>query len=138
MLAKPHRITRGADYRATVRRGARFTAANTITHVRLNRDSDVVRFGFIVSKAVGNAVVRNRVRRRLKAAAYEVLPRLESAASDGPGFDIVIRALPASAQVRWATLHEEVSGAADRFLSRHTTSSRETRRSVTTEGNVRS
>ena len=137
MLAKPHRITRGADYRATVRRGARFTTANTITHVRLNRDSDVVRFGFIVSKAVGNAVVRNRVRRRLKAAAYEVLPRLESAAADGPGLDIVIRALPASAQVRWATLHEEVSGAADRFLSRHTTSSRETRRSVTTEGNVR-
>ncbi|WP_082519056.1 ribonuclease P protein component [Leifsonia sp. Leaf336] len=137
MLAKPHRITRGADYRATVRRGARFTAANTTTHVRLNRDSDVVRFGFIVSKAVGNAVVRNRVRRRLKAAAYEVLPRLESAAGDGPGLDIVIRALPASAQVRWATLHEEVSGAADRFLSRHTTSSRETRRSDTTEGNVR-
>jgi ribonuclease P protein component len=137
VLAKPHRITRGADYRATVRQGARFTGANTIAHVRLNRDSDVVRFGFIVSKAVGNAVVRNRVRRRLKAAAYEVLPRLESAAADGRGFDIVIRALPASAQVRWATLHQEVSGATDRFLSRHTTSSRENRRSVTTEGNVR-
>lgn len=136
MLAKPHRITRGADYRATVRRGARFTGANTVAYVRLNRDSDVVRFGFIVSKSVGNAVVRNRVRRRLKAAAYEVLPRFQSTASAGPGIDIVIRALPASAQVGWATLHEEVSGAADRFLRRHTTSSRETRRSVTTEGNV--
>jgi ribonuclease P protein component len=137
VLAKPHRITRGADYRATVRRGARFTGANTVAYVRLNRDSDVVRFGFIVSKSVGNAVVRNRVRRRLKAAAYQVLPLLEPAAAEGPGVDIVIRALPASAQVRWATLHEEVSGAADRFLRRHTTSSRETRRSVTTEGNVR-
>ena len=103
----------------------------------MNRDSHVVRFGFIVSKSVGNAVVRNRVRRRLKAAAYQVLPLLEPAAAEGPGVDIVIRALPASAQVRWATLHEEVSGAADRFLRRHTTSSRETRRSVSTEGTVR-
>lgn len=137
MLAKPHRITRGADYRTAVRRGARFTGANTVAYVRLNRDSDVVRFGFIVSKSVGNAVVRNRVRRRLKAAAYEVLPHLASAAADGRGIDIVFRALPASAQVGWTTLHEEVSGAADRFLSRHTSSSRETRRSVTTEGNVR-
>jgi ribonuclease P protein component len=137
VLAKPHRITRGADYRATVRRGARFTGANTVAYVRLNRDSDVVRFGFIVSKAVGNAVVRNRVRRRLKAAAYEVLPLLAPAAADGPGVDIVIRALPASAQVSWATLHEEVSGSADRFLRRHTTSSREARRSVSTEGTVR-
>lgn len=137
MLAKPHRITRGADYRATVRRGARFTGANTVAYVRLNRDSDVVRFGFIVSKAVGNAVVRNRVRRRLKAAAYEVLPLLAPVTADGPGVDIVIRALPASAQASWATLHEEVSGSADRFLRRHTTSSREVRRSVSTEGTVR-
>lgn len=137
MLAKPHRITRGADYRATVRRGARFTGANTVAYVRLNRDSDVVRFGFIVSKAVGNAVVRNRVRRRLKAAAYEVLPLLAPVTADGPGVDIVIRALPASAQASWATLHEEVLGSADRFLRRHTTSSREARRSVSTEGTVR-
>jgi ribonuclease P protein component len=137
VLAKSHRITRGADYRATVRRGARFTGANTVAYVRTNRDSDVVRFGFIVSKSVGNAVDRNRVRRRLKAAAYDVLPEVQSAVAGSPGVDIVIRALPASAQVTWATLHEEVSGAADRFLRRHTSRSPETRRSVTTEGNVR-
>lgn len=137
MLAKPHRITRGADYRATVRRGARFTEANTVAYVRLNRDSDVVRFGFIVSKAVGNAVVRNRVRRRLKAAAYELLPRLSAAVTGTPGIDIVVRALPASAQVGWTTLHGEVSGAADRFLRRHITSPSDTRRSVTSEGHVR-
>ncbi|MGH1526796.1 ribonuclease P protein component [Leifsonia sp. L25] len=57
-----------------MRRGARFTGAVTITSIRPNADSDVVRFGFIVSKSVGNAVTRNRVRRRLKAAAYDLLP----------------------------------------------------------------
>jgi len=137
VLAKKHRITRGADYRSTVRRGARFNEASTIAYVRFNRDSDVVRFGFIVSKSVGNAVVRNRVRRRLKAAAYDLLPRLCPTADAGAGIDVVIRALPASAHLTWANLHGEVSRATDRFLSRHTTSPRDNRPRDTSEGNVR-
>ena len=35
---------------------------------------DGARVGFTVTKKVGNAVVRNRVRRRLRAAAGEILP----------------------------------------------------------------
>ncbi len=81
-------------------------------YFRLRPDSDVVRFGFIVGKTVGIAIRRNLVRRRLKAVAYELLPQLP------PGVDIVIRALPASAQAEWASLHEEVSRAVSRFTSR--------------------
>ena len=134
MLAKANRITRGFDYRTTVRRGARFTGASTVSYVRPNRDTETVRFGFIVSKAVGNAVHRNLVRRRLKAAAYQVLPELRPLAGDGVGLDIVIRALPASAQATWATLHEEVARAAARVLSRQPTGQRAPRPSVTSEG----
>ena len=47
-----------------------------MTYIRPVADPDVVRFGFIVGKTVGNAVRRNLVRRRLKAAAYELLPQL--------------------------------------------------------------
>ena len=112
MLAKANRITRGADYKATVRRGARFTGANTVTYVRTGPDPDVVRFGFIVGKTVGLANRRNLVRRRLKAAAYELLRELP------PGMDVVIRALPASAHAEWATLHEEISRAISRITSR--------------------
>ncbi|AGW42753.1 hypothetical protein O159_28840 [Leifsonia xyli subsp. cynodontis DSM 46306] len=136
MLAKANRIARGVDYRTTVRRGVRFTEANTVAYVRKNRDSSGVRFGFIVSKAVGNAVRRNLVRRRLKAAAYLVLPDLLAGAAADTGIDIVIRALPASAQASWATLHAEVSRAAARFLT-PSTSQRVSRHSVTSEGNVR-
>ncbi|WP_025159250.1 ribonuclease P protein component [Leifsonia aquatica] len=121
MLAKANRITRGADYRATVRKGSRFTAENTVAYVRPNSDPDVVRFGFIVSKAVGNAVRRNLVRRRLKAAAYELVPALRESAATVGGVDIVIRALPASAEARWATLHEEVSRAVSRYVRRSST-----------------
>ncbi len=35
---------------------------------------DNIRIGFTVSKKVGNSVVRNRVRRRLRAAVAETLP----------------------------------------------------------------
>lgn len=117
MLAKANRITRGADYRATVRRGIRFSGANTLTYIRPNPDSDAVRFGFIVSKAVGNAVTRNLVRRRLKAAAYELLPGFIEGRT-ATGMDVVVRALPASVQAPWASLHEELSRASVRFTSR--------------------
>ena len=52
---------------------------------------EVYRFGFTVSKAIGNAVVRNRVKRRLRAVVQttEVLS----------GFDVVVSARPSSANV---------------------------------------
>ena len=123
MLAKAHRITRGSDYRTTVRRGSRFSGAVTVTYIRPNPDSDVVRFGFIVSKAVGNAVHRNLVRRRLKAAAYDLLPHFSSPVVPAGGLDVVVRALPASVQAPWASLHGELLDASTRFTSRSQTRS---------------
>ena len=41
-----------------------------------------VRVGFTVTRKVGNAVARNRVKRRLRAAAAEVFPRIGRAGTD--------------------------------------------------------
>lgn len=46
---------------------------------------DSIRLGFTVTKKTGNAVMRNRIRRRLRAAARELLP-----AQGRDGFDYVI------------------------------------------------
>jgi ribonuclease P protein component len=46
---------------------------------------DGPRFGFTVTKKIGNAVTRNRIRRRLKAALTELAPALAQ-----PGFDYVV------------------------------------------------
>ncbi|GAA5037861.1 ribonuclease P protein component [Microbacterium fluvii] len=102
MLARPHRLTRGSEYKAVVRRGRRCAAPNTVTYVVSTSDARDARFGFIVSKQVGSAVVRNTVRRRLKAICAESLPGVRS------GSDIVIRALPSAATTPFADLREEV------------------------------
>ena len=50
-----------------------------------------MRFGFVVGRSVGNAVHRNRVKRRLRAIARELLPSVAA------GTAVVVRALPPSA-----------------------------------------
>ncbi|RFA23442.1 ribonuclease P protein component [Subtercola boreus] len=102
MLAKTARVTTADDYRAAVRRGARFVAPNTVTYVR-RPGGATARFGFIVSKAVGVAVTRNLVRRRLKAVCYALQAQVE------PGAEIVIRALPGTAVLSYEALRAEVS-----------------------------
>jgi ribonuclease P protein component len=64
-----------------------------------------VRFGFIVAKNVGGAVVRNRVRRRMKAASFDLLPGVPD------GTEVVFRALPASVDASWPDLLAELSTA---------------------------
>jgi len=66
------------------------------------------RVGFVVSKAVGNAVVRNLVRRRLRHLVRERLPDLPISSV------LVIRALPGSATATYSELSSDL----DRALSR--------------------
>ena len=103
MLAKANRITSGADYKTVVRRGSRIVRSNTVMYVRRGAAPGPSRFGFIVAKNVGNAVTRNRVRRRLKAVTSELLVSMPE------GTDVVIRALPLAATTDWAALRAEVA-----------------------------
>ena len=108
MLARANRVVRADDYRRAVRRGRKLGSAHTVAYIVRRDDDGPARFGFIVAKTVGNAVIRNRVRRRLKAASYEVVGDLR------PGTDVVIRALPAAAEASWASLRKEIFGVATR------------------------
>jgi ribonuclease P protein component len=108
-LARANRIVRADDYRNTVRRGRKSATAHSVVYVR-RRDDDAIRFGFIVAKTVGNAVVRNTVRRRLKGVCHELLPGLPA------GTDIVIRSLPGSIDVSWSTLLRDISGVVDKVV----------------------
>ena len=61
--------------------------------------------GFVVSKAVGNAVTRNRVKRRLRALTAE---RMSTIPADS---GLVVRALGPAATADYATLGRDLDGA---------------------------
>jgi ribonuclease P protein component len=97
VLAKANRVIRPEEFRAVVRRGRRRAAPEAV-YYRLVREGEPVRFGFIVSRAVGGAVQRNRLRRRMRAVGRELVDAGRS------GEDVVVRALPGSAELSWSEL----------------------------------
>ncbi|HEX7186722.1 MAG TPA: ribonuclease P protein component [Actinomycetes bacterium] len=127
MLPAGSRLRRRADFVATLRsaRGAR-GAGLLVVHVSTGSGSSAgsdtadagpsstgsaPRVGFVVSRAVGPAVTRNRVRRRLRHLVAARLDRLPS------GSRVVVRALPASATASHAQLAAALERALERAVS---------------------
>ncbi|CAM3709043.1 ribonuclease P protein component [Micrococcus flavus] len=131
MLPRDRRVRRPEEFRHIRRTGSR--AGRTAVVVSVASDTAPARSsassrtrqpraGFVVSKAVGNAVVRNRVTRRLRAILRE---ELESDALRGRPLLVQVRALPPAAEADHATLRREVQGALSSALRRHAARTRE-------------
>jgi len=115
MLAAAERVRNRADFTEVVRMGRRAGRGSLVVHLLLSSpgpggrsdatDSTGARAGFIVSKAVGNAVNRNRVRRRLRHLARSRLAALPG------GTLLVVRALPPAAGASSAGLAADLDAA---------------------------
>jgi ribonuclease P protein component len=110
MLAKENRVRTADDFRATVRRGRRFATPHTVVYVAHNQDLVAPKFGFIITKAVGKAVTRNLLRRRLRGISQDIIVA-RGASPDLAGANIVVRVLPPAASISWSTLHTEIENA---------------------------
>ena len=79
------------DFRRTVRRGVRIGRPTLVLHAVQPPGPHEVRVGFVVGKAVGSAVTRNRIRRQLRHLAAAQVPGTPAAV------DVVVRVLPRAA-----------------------------------------
>ena len=101
-------MRRSTEFDATVRYGVRAVQSDVIVHIRRGNESDEgtgPRVGLIIGKAVGSAVERHSVARRLRHVARTMLGDLQQ--SD----QVVIRALPSSRQVSSARLEQQLRSA---------------------------
>ncbi|MGI5246323.1 ribonuclease P protein component [Dactylosporangium sp. CA-139066] len=128
MLAAAQRLRRREDFAATIRNGRRAGRGALVVHflnpglsqpgvapfegdarsedgAGTHAEGAGARAGFVVSRAVGNAVVRNAVKRRLR---HLVRPRL---AELPEGSVIVVRALPEAARVGYHALEQDLDAA---------------------------
>jgi ribonuclease P protein component len=132
VLSASNRLTSPVHFREVVRRGRRrggdlvvvhlLVRARTVSPAAVTSEAGAVsssaspavplvpRAGFVVSRAVGPAVTRNLVKRRLRHLTRERLGALPT------GSMLVVRALPGAASASYVELGREL----DRCLSRVT------------------
>ncbi|MEU6123333.1 ribonuclease P protein component [Streptomyces sp. NPDC047123] len=118
MLPTEHRLRRREDFATAVRRGRRAGRPLLVVHLRSGatdphvpgESSPPTRAGFVVSKAVGGAVIRNKVKRRLRHLMRDRLALVP------PGSLVVVRALPGSGDADPAQLARDLDTALERLL----------------------
>lgn len=100
-MRRDRRLKKSREFAAVRREGRSWADKVLVLLVRRN-GLPVSRFGFAVGRSVGNAVVRNRVKRRLRALA-----------TDSPvdqGWDLVVIARKPAARSLSYMLSESLSG----------------------------
>lgn len=95
------RLVRKADFDAVYRHGKRRSSSHFTVFSKANGQPQS-RFGFSIKRALGGAVLRNRMRRRIREVIR--LHRQEISA----GWDIVIHPKPSVAAAPWSVLTAEL------------------------------
>lgn len=99
MLPREHRLRSSAEIREVVNRGKRFS--NDAATIHFSK-AETNRFAIVVSKAVGQAVTRNLVKRRVRAI-------LQKQTQIEPAVSAVFRMRPAAAKMSFANLEQLIT-----------------------------
>jgi ribonuclease P protein component len=116
VLPARSRLRNRADFAAAVRGSGSARAGSRLLVVHAttvdSRTEQPPRVGFVVSRALGGAVVRNRTKRRLRALVASRLDRLSA------GTDVVVRANPPAASASSRELAQALDPLWDRVIQR--------------------
>jgi ribonuclease P protein component len=102
LLPRHLRLRHPNDFQAVRQHGQTWQSGQLVLS-RLPNQLGHNRYGFIVSKRVGNAVIRNRVKRRLRALVHSRIDKHR------PGHDIVIIARPSAARASTQTMGQTLA-----------------------------
>ncbi|HSE10029.1 MAG TPA: ribonuclease P protein component [Nocardioidaceae bacterium] len=112
MLTRGNRLTSSRLFSQTVRRGRRAGTRTLVLHLDVDAGVERPQVGLVVSKAVGPAVTRNLVKRRLRHITRERVHSLPGSAV------LVVRALPGSARASYTDLGRDFDQALSRAARR--------------------
>jgi ribonuclease P protein component len=101
-LPGPDRLTRRAEFLRAAAKGRKAPMPGLVLQALPRADDGPARLGFTVTKKIGNAVIRNRTRRRLKEAA-----RLVLAEQPVRGVDLVLIGRAGTAKRDFAALQDD-------------------------------
>ena len=101
-MRRSQRLRHQADFNAVYKRGKVFAERLLVVRVLENGALPAARFGFVVSKRLGNAVKRNHIKRQLRSAAL-------SSGANGQ-VDIVVTARVNAAQANYHELESALHG----------------------------
>jgi ribonuclease P protein component len=112
VLPSAARIRARTEFTTTVRSGVRASSPSVVVHLSAAESPATAspRVGFIVTRSVGSAVVRNRIRRRLRHMMRDRLDRLPR------GAGLVVRVNPAAVGRSPGELVTDLDRALDRAL----------------------
>jgi len=101
-VKRQNRITRADDFKR-VRQDGKLIAHSLVNILVLHVSGDTHRFGIIVGKPIGNAVTRNLVKRRIRAAADQFIEKINT------GADILIIAKPSASLAEFDEIYRAIA-----------------------------
>jgi ribonuclease P protein component len=108
-VQKPGRLKRRPEFLRVASSGKKAAVGGVVLQALPRQDGEAARLGFTVTKKVGNAVVRNRTRRRLKEAARLLLAQRPVA-----GVDLVLIGRDSTRKRNFIALQGDIRRALER------------------------
>lgn len=101
MLGRPYRLKKNKDFKITYHKG-KAVGGQYVALYYYGSGMETTRFGFSVSKKIGKAVVRNRIKRILREICRQNRVKVKN------GFNIILTARPKIKGIKYGLVEQEI------------------------------